>query len=574
MKRIIALILPILWALASCDNDMEGVPTSQLPADETTGGQVPPYIVNEAGDTLYHISPQIEIEAKQDTRSVDLACSYDLGKGLQLEVIPDTPQPSTRATTGEEVEVDITLCVLVYTSDTPSTFVTKMYYKGSSSGHWASKLYDMAGSGSPYVKGGGLYLPKGNYQVYCIASTCDYGDLMELFYPNDIFTKGLNTDDKTLAYSPLTMVYDLAWNSTPTTLTVGIASPYLLKITLPRQNARISKVTFTTNDATTKEFSISDISLLGVYPNDADVKRSLTSLQSTTQPTADVAWGLTDSVQVADAPTLTCEYKTPWYLIPQSSKVGFAVTLNGYKYKIDNALSKLEAGKSYTLKFTYTPPNMFAYSNVFWDGKGLNFYTEQGKLARDNKSDTYTLDTSTDPQRYQGMYFWWGSLVALFPSNPADAESDMILYYPDYSTNGGYQPATQMDATSFISAGISYRNGPKLPSNITTAYANNGYHSDDNNYNGDVCAYITQGKWREPWIDDITTLRSKQGQLYEHDGIHCLGFCDYILRLDGTIPLPAPESTPEEYANNLNDGKGTLLPASGQFIPDSRLNII
>jgi uncharacterized protein (TIGR02145 family) len=142
----------------------------------------------------------------------------------------------------------------------------------------------------------------------------------------------------------------------------------------------------------------------------------------------------------------------------------------------------LTAGRlTYTIPVTqraFAAPatGQFAYSNIILrDGK-LTF----AATAEENE---YI------PAESQGVYFTWGSLVALDPTKSFDASSSVVFTPPEYT-----------GTTISNWASVPYDNGtaPLVGYNGATA-------------TGDVCRYITdhqwvKGSWRMPTNDEYTSL--------------------------------------------------------------------
>jgi hypothetical protein len=269
---------------------------------------------------------------------------------------------------------------------------------------------------------------------------------------------------------------------------------------------------------------------------------------------------------------------TNWFIPVESetnaqihiSKLSFAVqgvvtTVTDYDIPIlnnKNAQISFEPGKSYrvTSNLTSTSTGQFAYSNVFWDGAGLNFYDKQGHLVRTNRGATYSATNDANTQRYQGMYFRWASLVAIDPSQDVTSPN---VYIPNYE-DGGYS------TTAEVVSDYKDKNTPycfQYQKIITTDgytgdYATsefaNQYTPANTNYSGDVCAYITNGAWRLPTAADFVDASQ-----WTEDGAETTS---WKTKADGTAILP--------------DGglyvsfRGVFFPASGWYYNNSPTEIL
>ncbi|NDV84960.1 hypothetical protein D0T87_23760 [Bacteroides sp. 51] len=146
-----------------------------------------------------------------------------------------------------------------------------------------------------------------------------------------------------------------------------------------------------------------------------------------------------------------------------------------------------------TLNVQPVVPAEFGGSNIVWDAtnKKLTFSTGPN-------------DTSVDAQA-QGVYFQWGSLVAISPVG-ANFSTSQILYKPDE-----YTAAISSWAT------IPYVNETTAPFNdnvqtdddFATYNNNTGYNASTGK--GDICRYISakgwvEGSWRLPTTAEQKTL--------------------------------------------------------------------
>jgi hypothetical protein len=179
-----------------------------------------------------------------------------------------------------------------------------------------------------------------------------------------------------------------------------------------------------------------------------------------------------------------------------------------------------QPGSSYTVTSYLTAIKPFAYSNIFWDGKGLNFYTDDANtLAIPNQEYPKGDD---DPAYYQGVLFPWASMIAFSPRYTGDGMflNKFNVYAPD--GKGGYtdgqtrtlvaqQYQYHTDGLDFNTVPLpyTYLSASDQGSNknyATVTWANQNYMStpDENgNSFGDPCAYLTHGTWRLPDVYDF-----------------------------------------------------------------------
>ena len=198
--------------------------------------------------------------------------------------------------------------------------------------------------------------------------------------------------------------------------------------------------------------------------------------------------------------------------------------------------------------------DMFARSNIVKQGNRLTFAV----TAEDN---------NTIPAYSQGVFFKWGSLIALAPipvelsPNPYDP-SEYVIYNP---TN---QPSSQWANTDSLAA---WDNIPYIKEN------SNMPQEDETTGVGDICRYISskagwiEGKWRMPNNEEMELLFS------ESDGNQVI---TGDFKNKTISALPAGMADPESgwfVGANVNSGvnntktppEGTLyLPASGHRYPN------
>jgi hypothetical protein len=150
-------------------------------------------------------------------------------------------------------------------------------------------------------------------------------------------------------------------------------------------------------------------------------------------------------------------------------------TSSGTTYAVFSGVS-LEPGKRYLLRLRVREP-MFASSNIYWDGSKLTF-------------DEYMPDPFTQ-NKYQGVYFKFGSLVGISPIGSA---TDAIVYIPTYnsvtpslSTWDGSSDISNStfgtyDAISYVSHGTLSERSNRYVSNLSV--------DTFTVRRGDICRYL------------------------------------------------------------------------------------
>lgn len=139
------------------------------------------------------------------------------------------------------------------------------------------------------------------------------------------------------------------------------------------------------------------------------------------------------------------------------------------------------------------PHGGWAGSNIYWIAD--NTYPAGGYLTFDDK------DVTTHEQ-YQGVYFMWGSLVALSPMGNIWTGGSQIIYIPnsDPATNGGWDPSLNSGWRFIPRMGWTNNSNPAGGgSAITISYnTNQSYliknHAPSKNI-GDICKYLTDMGW-------------------------------------------------------------------------------
>jgi hypothetical protein len=153
--------------------------------------------------------------------------------------------------------------------------------------------------------------------------------------------------------------------------------------------------------------------------------------------------------------------------------------------------SSLDVAKSYTLVVDLKGTSRWARSNVVWDGSKLTFATT-------------TEENAGIPANSQGLFFWWGSLVAIRPCanqwGVDYANSTDIIYNP-----------TATSPSSWYSIGDIPKGDGSMSDAFDTYNNNTGFDAAAGK--GDVCRYITaqgwvsQGNWRLPTAAEWEALR-------------------------------------------------------------------
>ena len=172
------------------------------------------------------------------------------------------------------------------------------------------------------------------------------------------------------------------------------------------------------------------------------------------------------------------------------------ITLTGSSQKI--GVTQLYPDEIYIPKY---PHGGWAGSNVYWVEDSN--YPDGGYLTFDDK------DVTTHEQ-YQGVYFMWGSLVALSPMGTSwkgglwinDKTNGQVLYVPNLSSasNGGWNPAVSTGWGTIPRLGWSNSSNPNnggypvsIPFNEDQSYLIQNHNPQKNV--GDICKYITDMGW-------------------------------------------------------------------------------
>ncbi|MDR0892686.1 MAG: hypothetical protein LBN24_08730 [Mediterranea sp.] len=532
-NRTLALALPVLLALASCDNNLIEQPEQGNNGNGTGNADQPAYIVNDLGDTLCLVTPMVEMApAVAATRAEQTPKTYDMGQGMTLKVIPDAPK-ATRS-------------VSALTAGT----LVQMYVYDSNKNYIANSMrqYTVGSDGKLTGTDGGLYLPLGSYTVYCFT---DAANTTGTWTTNYTITPSTTLSTATVA---VPQGSDAAWGSG--TVTVGMYSPNVVKTSLGRMCAQISNISFLAYDDIVTSLSVNSLSLTNVGMGTAD---AVAFDDGSVTPEAGTTRGsITPSDFSAASNITTFPYtasSTPTYLLPQTDGVNFAcqVVINGRTTAVDysksNILSSLSAGNSYTLQLTISA-HSFAYSNIFWDGVGLNFYVAEGQLVNPDHvgKDGYNLtgNEGAEVQRYQGVFFRWGSLVAIDPSSNSTDLTAVKAYAPD--PNDGTYHETTVDLSSASTGPYCFADRGNLAGEDINSLLS---YAPDPTQVGDVCSQINAA-WRIPKKADFKTDEFIVG------GTSQLSFSGTTLD-NGKYELPENG----DYSINIVYNKYVYLPGDG-----------
>jgi hypothetical protein len=199
--------------------------------------------------------------------------------------------------------------------------------------------------------------------------------------------------------------------------------------------------------------------------------------------------GITGSYSTTE---VNSAYRTVLPVSPSPIKVKFGgvrVSTNGTTFSNQTAefSSTLNVGTSYLLYVDLKRLAPFAYSNIVWTGTKLTFATT---LA----------ETATIPAASGGVYFKWGSLVAL-----GAMSGDFSSSYTLFSSTGNtysFGSIPYADETT----GTFY-NSVEDEDDFATYNGNTGFNATTGK--GDICRYITSqgwvsGNWRMPTARDFS----------------------------------------------------------------------
>ncbi|NDV85004.1 hypothetical protein D0T87_23990, partial [Bacteroides sp. 51] len=157
----------------------------------------------------------------------------------------------------------------------------------------------------------------------------------------------------------------------------------------------------------------------------------------------------------------------------------------------------LFADVAVTLNVQPIVPAEFGGSNIVWDGTKLTFSTGPD-------------DKSVDAQA-QGVYFQWGSLVAISPVGAFSASSS-ILYKPEEYTTA----ITSWTTIPYVNETTApFNDDVQTEDDFATYNSNTGYNASTGK--GDICRYISAkgwvaGSWRLPTYAEQKTFLEAAGQ--------------------------------------------------------------
>ena len=209
------------------------------------------------------------------------------------------------------------------------------------------------------------------------------------------------------------------------------------------------------------------------------------------------------------------------------------------------------------------PQGGWAGSNIYWVEDAT--YPDGGYLTFDDK-DVHTHE------HYQGVYFMWGSLVALSPYNNAwtgglwNGTNGQVIYIPnkDAGTNGGWNPSTNTGWGYIPRLGWSNSSNPAGGGSALSLANNSGQSYLIQNHNpqgnvGDICKYLTDKGWAPG---------AKEGRKWRMPTHVEFSIGNY--EKIGTLPFPLLNSTDwighAIYPNGFRNtsGNGTpFFPTSG-----------
>ncbi|MDR0891262.1 MAG: hypothetical protein LBN24_01435 [Mediterranea sp.] len=191
----------------------------------------------------------------------------------------------------------------------------------------------------------------------------------------------------------------------------------------------------------------------------------------------------------------------------------------GHEYTITISIANKDDGT--WIDDSRVQPGDWAASNIYWDGKKLTFDQYGG-----SDPAGATTDRPVDPNSpyYAGVYFKWGSLIGVSPIDHknADGTTWMTIFMPEdttalvngTSTIGIYTAANHISSADYNDAIKGSLLGLGRTATNDSRDATEGYDIDDNLYThydkywhtgnvGDICAFITGGKWRIPNNSDL-----------------------------------------------------------------------
>jgi uncharacterized protein (TIGR02145 family) len=134
------------------------------------------------------------------------------------------------------------------------------------------------------------------------------------------------------------------------------------------------------------------------------------------------------------------------------------------------------------------PPGTWAYSNIYHD-------PDKGQL-------TFATAPDSDKALYQGIFFQWGSLFGISPSDITTTEPYLVFSPSDFA---GGRPSNYTDIPYMTEGSTDDRDFDQFE----TTYGNTGYNAAQGK--GDICRYISDkgwvaGRWRMPTSNEIQDL--------------------------------------------------------------------
>jgi hypothetical protein len=322
-NRIIALALPTLLALASCDNNLV-----EQPAQETDNGQ-PTYIINEQGDTLYLVTPTVLMAPSATaTRAEEQTQEYQLDNEMTLRVSPDLSK-ETRSTPPTSLLTNSTVQMVMY--DSNDDYVDQHIYTADASGKLTS------------TDGSGLYLKTGDYNVFAISPAPTQEEIDNDYYLVDGEYKKIGfPQGKDAAWTTASYISDLP------PIHVGMFSPNKVSATLFRQAACISAVNFSfSNNGKMTSFSVKSLELLGIAGDNQniDIPAAATQLDATSSTDS---LDLTTGASNLTAPSVSEDWAfnaKPQYIEPYKNgtiKLHFVGMINGQSKDVTADVTSLD----------------------------------------------------------------------------------------------------------------------------------------------------------------------------------------------------------------------------------------
>ncbi|MDR1527743.1 MAG: fimbrillin family protein [Dysgonamonadaceae bacterium] len=293
--------------------------------------------------------------------------------------------------------------------------------------------------------------------------------------------------------------YDLLWGKQTATIDASGLCP-AITVSLAHKFSRV-KVRVTCVD----DVTLSEVKITSNYPGTLALSAgTLTPGASTT-----TAQPLTGGTITTKGTSATSDYNLV-YTGTHTPEVSIKGTVGAVDTPFDNVkasfVNTLNAGDSYILQVNLkNPPVKWAGSNIYWNGSALTFEPYGPPSAKNN---------------YQGVFFIFGSLVGISPSNPDNQTlfsggtiNNPATGNPIYVHNGsqwiqtnvatasnvpydGFTPGASNGedaATSFHR--IPYYNTADYAELVTLGFSNN---------RGDICRFIDSG-YRMPTAGEVSS---------------------------------------------------------------------